>query len=188
MVKVIGLCGSMGAGKDVVAKYLVSNYGYTQFTIGDIVREEMTKKGIEITREKSDAFSEEMRSKHGQDYFIKQCVEKIKSGKYKNAVMDGIRLPSDTIVMEKGFGKDYVLFKVDALPLIRFERLQSRGRSDLPKTLEQFKNQEKVHNKEFKLDVTFKKAAETIDNSGTLEALYENIKKVAKNPKYKDWF
>ncbi|MBN1923485.1 MAG: dephospho-CoA kinase [Nanoarchaeota archaeon] len=185
MVKVIGLCGSIGAGKDVVSKYLVSKYGYFQVTVGDVVREAMKKRGIEVTREKSDAFSQEMRDEHGAEYWIGQCVEKVKRENIKKAVIDGVRLPSDHDVIRKAFGKDYILLKVDADPMIRFQRLQSRGRSDLPKNLDHFKKQEDGQNKMFKLDQTFKMASAVIDNSGTLKQLYSNIDKVMKA--YKDW-
>ncbi|VVB74891.1 Dephospho-CoA kinase [Candidatus Tiddalikarchaeum anstoanum] len=188
MVKVIGLCGSIGAGKDVVSKYLVKNYGYVQLTIGDIVREEMTEKKIEITRENSDHYSEEMRKKYGQDYFVKRCIEKIKKEKYTHAIIDGVRLPSDSELILKAFKKDYVMFEVNADPFLRYERLQIRGRSDLPHTLEEFDKQERMQNDIFHLDETFKKASEVIDNGGTMEELYENVREIAKNPKYKNWF
>jgi dephospho-CoA kinase len=183
MVKVIGLTGSIGAGKDVVSKYLVSNYGYTQITVGDVVREAIKDKGIEITRENIDAFSQEMRDKFGADYWIKQCVKKAKN--YPKSVIDGVRLPSDNEAIKSEFGEDYILFKVDAEPMVRFQRLQSRGRSDLPKDLAQFESQESGQNKMFKLDETFKAASAVIDNSATLENLYKNTDFVMK--KFNAW-
>ncbi len=183
MVKVIGLTGSIGAGKDVVSKYLVSKYGYIQITIGDVVREAMKKKGLEITRENSDAFSQEMRDKFGADYWIKQCVKKAKN--YPKSVIDGVRLPSDNDAIKSEFGKDYILLKVDAEPMIRFQRLQSRGRSDLPKDLAHFESQERSQNQMFKLDETFKAASAVIDNSTTLDNLYKNIDETLK--RFKAW-
>ena len=185
MVKVIGLTGSIGAGKDVVGKYLVSKYGYNHITIGDVVRAAMKEKGMEMTRENSDAFSQQMRDKHGATYWISQCVKKVIDEKYKKAVIDGVRLPSVHETIKKAFEKDYILFKVEAKPLTRFERLQSRGRADLPKDLAQFNSQEKSQNEMFKLDVTFKAASAVIDNSLTLENLYKNADEVMK--KFKDW-
>jgi dephospho-CoA kinase len=185
MVKVIGLTGSIGAGKDVVSKYLVSKYGYIQVTVGDVVRAAMKEKGIELTRENSDSFSQKMRDKYGIAYWISQCVKKIKDENYEKAVIDGVRLPSDNETIKKAFGKDYILFKVDAKPLIRFERLQSRGRADLPKDLAQFNSQEESQIKMFKLDETFKAASAIIDNSSDLDNLYKNADNAMK--KFKDW-
>jgi dephospho-CoA kinase len=185
MVKIIGLTGSIGAGKDVVSKYLVSKYGYKQVTVGDVVRAAMNEKGIELTRENSDKFSQEMRDKHGVTYWISQCVKKAKDEKYEKAIIDGVRLPSDHETIKEAFGNNYILFKVDAKPLIRFERLQSRGRADLPKDLAQFESQEKSQNEMFKLNETFNQANAVIDNSTTLENLYKNTDEAMN--KFKDW-
>lgn len=185
MTKVIGLTGSIGAGKDVVSKYLIKKYNYVQLTVGDVVREAMNKEGIEITRENSDEFSKQRMNKYGKNYWLEQIVEKIKKENYTKVIVDGVRLPENNEILQNSFGKDYILFKVDAEPMIRFQRLQSRGRSDLPKTVEQFENQEKTQNELFKLDVTFNKANAVIDNSTTLEQLYKNIDEVME--KFKDW-
>jgi dephospho-CoA kinase len=186
MVKVIGITGRMGAGKDVVAKYLVSNYGYTQITIGDVVREAMKKNNIEITRENSDKFSQEMRDNFGADYWVKQCAKKIINSKLDKAVIDGIRLVSDNKLMKDSFGKDYLFLLVDVKPEIRFKRLQDRARADSPKDLENFKELEESHEKMFKLDDTFKLADAKVSNNSDLKALYSSIEGVAK--KYKAWF
>jgi len=185
MAKIIGLTGSIGAGKDVVSKYLVSKYGYKQVTVGDVVREAMAKNGIEITRENSDAFSQKMRDENGVTYWIGQCIKKVIDEKYEKAIIEAIRLPSDDEAVKKAFGNDYILFKVDAEPMIRFQRLQSRGRADLPKDLAQFESQEKTQNEMFKLDVTFKSANAIIDNSSTLENVYKNTDEVM--DKFKKW-
>ena len=36
---IIGLSGKAGSGKDTIADYLVTNYGYTKFALADAVRE-----------------------------------------------------------------------------------------------------------------------------------------------------
>lgn len=178
MVKVIGLCGSIGAGKNVVSKFLVKEYNYVQITIGDVVREELSKRGVPITRDNSDRISEEMRKKYGITYWVEQCIKKIVDEKYERAVIDGVRLPSDNELIKKSFGDDYVLFKVDADEKIRFERLKSRGRPGFPKTPEEFKKHEERQNKLFNLNETFKQAKAVIDNSTTLNDLYERIRKL----------
>jgi len=186
MVKVIGLCGSIGAGKDVVAKFLVKEYGYVQITVGDIVREAFNKTGIPMTRENIDDFSKGMMEAHGPDHWLKQCVQKIKMEGYGRAIVDGIRTMNNHEVVKEAFNGDYLLFKVDAEPMVRFKRLQSRGRADLPKNLQEFKSQEESQNKIFRINETFKIVDWTIDNSTTLEELYERIRKIAQ--KYPEWF
>ena len=139
MVKVIGLCGSIAAGKGAVSEYLVKELGYIQVTVGDVVREALKSKGLEITRDNSDMLSEEMREKHGVTYWVSQVAKKIKEQGYEKAIVDGVRAPTDDALFRKEFGKDYVLFKVDAAAKVRFERLRLRARPGFPKTFEEFK-------------------------------------------------
>ncbi len=187
MVKIIGLCGTIGAGKGEVGKYLKEEYGYTQFTVGDIVREETRKKGLNITRDNTDRVSEELREKHGQDYFVKRIVEKIKEEDVKRAIIDGIRLPSDSKIFREEFGDDYILLKVDADPEIRFKRLRQRGRPGFPKTLEEFKKHEKRQYEMFNLNKTFSLADEVIKNNFSRpEPLHKKVNKLKKD--YPEWF
>jgi len=180
MTRVIGLCGSIGAGKGAVSEYLIEKYGFIQLTVGDVVREHLAKIGMEPTRDNSVKISEEMRQKYGITYWIQKLVDKIKSENIDKVIVDGVRLPSDTELLEQSFGENYALFKVDASPEIRFERLKTRARPGFPKTLEEFFVHENRENKIFNLDVTFKLAKEIIDNSTSLEDLHERVDKIAK--------
>ena len=49
---VIGLTGTIGSGKDIIAKYLVDKHGFQMVGMGDTVREEADRQGLEKTREK----------------------------------------------------------------------------------------------------------------------------------------
>ena len=186
MVKVIGLTGSIGAGKGEVGKFLVEKHGYAQLTIGDVVREYLREHGMEITRDNSVKVSEEMRQKHGITYWVQKVVDKIRKEGYQKVVVDGVRLPSDDELLRKNFGKDYILIKVDASPNIRFERLRERARPGFPKTIEEFKLHETRENRVFKLDETFKKAEAVIDNSTTLEDLHNRTENLLKE-KFPQW-
>ena len=186
MVKVIGLIGSIGAGKGEAGKYLVSKYGYVQITVGDVVREECKNRGLEITRDNCDNISKEMIAKNGEDHWMQQVVNKIKNENISKAIVDGVRSPRNNELLVESFGKDYILIKIDANPEIRFERLKSRGRPGFPKTLEEFAKHEKRQNQQFNLDETFNQVNEVVDNSTTLEDLYNRIDKLKE--KYSDWF
>ena len=78
MVKIIGLCGSIGAGKGEVDKYLEEKHSYTVFVTGDMAREETRKRGLEITRDNTDKVTKELFEKHGKEYYMKQIVKNIR--------------------------------------------------------------------------------------------------------------
>jgi dephospho-CoA kinase len=180
MVKVIGTCGTIGAGKDAAADYLIEKYGYQKVTVGDLVREETAKRGLELSRENTTDVSEEMRKKHGVTYWLERVAEKIEKSGWKKAIVAGVRPPTDDELLRKRFGKDYILVLIDADPKLRYVRMQERARRDAPKSFEDFEKQEKTEWELFKLDVTFKKADHTIKNNGTIEELKENLDSLMK--------
>lgn len=186
MVKVIGTCGTIGAGKDAAADYLIEKYGYQKITVGDLVREETAKRGLELSRENSTEVSEDMRKKHGTTYWLERVADKIEKSGWKKAIVAGVRLPTDDGLLRKRFGKNYILILIDAEPKIRFERMKERAREDAPKTLAEFEKQERIEWDLFQLDKTFKKADYTLKNNDSREELRGKIDNLMKK-QGKEW-
>lgn len=188
MVKVIGLCGSIGAGKDVVSKFIAKEYGYVQITVGDIVRAFCKNMGLEPTRENCDQLSKKKTDEEGPEFWMQQIVDTVQSAGIQRVIVDGVRTPNNNEVLVNAFGDDYILLKVDADPAVRFERLKSRLRAGDPQTLEEFKKQEEFQNEHFQVNTTFNQAKAVIDNSTTLEELYDRVRAVVGKPEFKPWF
>jgi dephospho-CoA kinase len=183
MVKlVLGLIGTIGAGKDVVSKYLQQKYNFFEIGMGDLVREELAGRDIAENRENLQAISKELTDKFGQAYWAKKVVQRIKNSKCDYVVINGIRRSVDVLTPKKEFGSQFKLLLVDADPQIRFERIKARNRPGDPQTLEAFKKQEAG---EYALYGDFDKAVKLadfkLDNSGTLEQTYSQIDKFIKN-------
>lgn len=179
-MKVIGFVGDIGSGKDFAAEYLCRKYGYTNISMGDIVRELLKKAGRPENRENLDALQKELVEKHGQDFFAKEVLKKIAAQKLDKVVISGIRRPADAEVPMRAFGKDFVLVKVEAPAEIRFERMRARARPGDPKTLEEFLKQEKAQYELFSLEKTYSYAKHRIDNSGTPEQLRKRLDELVK--------
>lgn len=180
-MKVVGLMGAIGCGKGTVAEYLVNKYGFQMITIGDMVREEVKKRGLELTRELTTQVSEECRKKDPL-FFMRKAVEKIKNSGHDKWIIDAMRQPIDIEFCKKEF-PSIKLVLVDVSPKLRFERMLSRGRADMPKTYEDFLAQEKLERDKFHLDVTFKQAMYVLKNDGTQEELHSNVDALMKQLK-----
>lgn len=172
-MKIIGLMGAIGCGKGTVADILKNDFGYSAVTTGEIVREEVTKRGLKITRQISTEVSEDMRKKD-PEALIKIAIKKIKESSWDKAIVDGIRLPIDIKALKKAFPEMiFVLVKCD--PKARYERMISRKREDAPKTYQDFLKQEKIEIDKFNLEETWKAASIFLSNDGTMDDLKTQV-------------
>jgi dephospho-CoA kinase len=108
--------------------------------MGDVIRELAKQKGLEPTRENMGHLAEEIR-KGGPDAVARRCMEMLKKGPEGLTVVDGIRSLAEVNTFKDEF--DVVLIALWASPLSRYKRLARRGRSDDPKTWEEFKDRER---------------------------------------------
>ncbi len=175
-IKVIGVVGSIGSGKDEVLKYLKSRYSIPFTGTGDIVRLMAEKENLEATRENLEAISLRCFRDLGEGCFVRMAGEEIMGNKWKIAGISGIRSPEDVEVLKGMFGNGFVLIRVNVSdPQLRFERLRHRSEERDPLTYEQFLIQDKNEEETFHISLAGSKADYVIDNNGSLEDLHRQI-------------
>jgi len=174
-MRVIGLFGLIGSGKDTVSDYLRDKYGYNIIIMGDIVRELCTQRGLEPNRDNLILVQREQVEKYGITWFSEEVVRRIRANKWQKAVIGGMRRPEDAEVPKRAFGKDMILVEVDADPRLRFARMKSRARIGDPKTLEEFLHQEELDKKAFNFEKLKTYIDYTVTNNDTLEQLYAQV-------------
>jgi dephospho-CoA kinase len=129
---VIGLTGMPGAGKSLVVKS-AQGAGYGVVTMGDVIREETAKKGLELNPQNVGKVMLELRAIAGDNVIAQKCIPKIEAKENSTVIIDGLRSSIEVEMFQKHFSK-FTLIAVHAAPQIRFNRLANRGRSDDPKT------------------------------------------------------
>ncbi|ABL88809.1 adenylate kinase, conjectural [Pyrobaculum islandicum DSM 4184] len=129
MAKVIAVAGLPGSGKTTVAK-IIERYGYTYYSLGDIVREEAHNMGLP-----PDKVSVILRLESGRRAIVSRLLKNVKPR--EKIVIDGIRSLEEVEAIEETMGL-VVLIYVVASRKVRYQRLASRGRSDDPSTYSQF--------------------------------------------------
>lgn len=132
---IIGLTGSLSAGKGVVSDFLKEK-GFVYLSLSDELREIAKQRKIELTRENLQNLGNQMREENGSGVLAKIVSDKIKNQNYTKAIVDGIRNPAEIEELRKM--KDFFLICVDAPQEIRFKRMQERNRESDPTTWEEF--------------------------------------------------
>ena len=127
---VIGLAGMPGSGKSVVVD-MARKMGYDIVVMGDVIRQETLKRGLELTPQNVGKVMLELRQKSGNYVIAQKCVPKIEEQASSKVLIDGLRSLFEADIFKEHFTK-FSLVAVQASPQIRFSRLSSRGRSDDP--------------------------------------------------------
>jgi len=179
-MKVVGLTGTIGAGKNAVRQILQKHFNCYTVLLSSIITTEAQKKRSEFSRKTLQDLGNELRKRYGSEILAKLAVEYLQKDK-ELVVIDGIRNPGEVEYLRRKFGRDFVLIGVDAPLELRFERVVKRGNPSDPKTLEEFilidKRDQGENEPEYGQQV--KRCMEAADflvvNDGTLEKLEKNV-------------
>jgi dephospho-CoA kinase len=127
---VIGLAGMPGSGKSVVVD-TARELGYDVVVMGDVVRQETTKRGLELTPENVGKVMLELRAEGGNYVIAQKCIPKIVEQTSPKILVDGLRSLYEADIFKEHFAQ-FNLIAVHASPETRFSRLSNRHRSDDP--------------------------------------------------------
>jgi dephospho-CoA kinase len=133
---VVGLAGMPGSGKSLVVETAME-MGYGLVVMGDVIREETQKRGLELNPKNIGKVMLELRKKGGDSIIADKCIPKIEQQESGKVIVDGVRSLSEVDAFKKFF-PNFSLMAVYASPETRFNRLYRRHRSDDPDGWELF--------------------------------------------------
>ena len=175
-MKVIGVIGQNGSGKDEVLKYLHAKYNVPFLSTGDMVREIAAQEGKEPTRENLQEISQRYFLEFGRGCFVKLAAENIQQNSWSTGGITGIRSLDDVKILRNSFGKDFILINVYvSSPEERYGRMLARGEGRGPHTYEQFLRQDAAEEELFHVQSAAGDANYAINNDGTLDDLHKEI-------------
>lgn len=172
---IIGLTGRNGSGKGVVADYLRTK-GFGFWSLSDVIRQEITRRGEEITRPRLIRAGRELRSKYGNDYLAQEILVRLEAD--RNYVVDSFRHPAEVRAFSRQ--PDFYLAAVEAEAEIRHQRLRARGRESDPVSFDRFLDLERQElaspdTQGQQLLATGQLANVSFGNNGTKEALQRKV-------------
>lgn len=133
-LKVIALTGMPGSGKEEFV-FQAKEKGIPVVRMGDVVRNEVSKQGLELTDDNVGKTANNEREKYGFGIWAERTVPLVE-GDF--VLIDGIRGDAELSVFRKVFGDDLIVVGVHSSPKIRYERIKKRNRKDATTTLEDF--------------------------------------------------
>lgn len=151
-MKLIGISGTNGSGKDTLGKILADDYGWCFISVTDILRHELIRRDIEITRKNLRHLSAEWRRQSGLGVLIDEATQQFGPQKndFKGLAIASLRNHGEADRLHELGGK---VVWVDADPKVRYERIVSRGRKvEDARTYEQFLQDQEEEMEHYKGD------------------------------------
>jgi dephospho-CoA kinase len=123
-MKIIGITGTLGAGKGTIVEYLITQKGFVHYSVRAYLIEEIEKRNMPVDRNSMVVVANELRARYGPAYIVEQLYNKAcESG--QNCIIESLRTPGEVEMLKKK--GNFVLFAVDADPAKRYERIILRN-------------------------------------------------------------
>ena len=117
---VVGITGTLGAGKGTIVDYLTKHFGFAHFSVRGFLLKVIHERGLEPNRDSMVLVANELRATHTASYIVEQLYdEAVKHG--TNCVIESIRTTGEIDALRRK-GRFY-LFAVNADSALRYERI-----------------------------------------------------------------
>jgi dephospho-CoA kinase len=175
-MKVIGVIGKNGSGKDEVLKYLKEEHSVPFLSTGDMVREIAAREGRASDRTTLQEISDSCFREHGQGCFVQMVAEKIREKGWPVAGISGVRSPHDVELLREVLSRSFVLIEVFVTdPRVRFERMRKRGAERDTDSYERFLEQDRGEEEVFHVEEAARLADCSLSNDGELGDLHRAV-------------
>jgi dephospho-CoA kinase len=121
---VIGITGTLGAGKGTIVEFLVEKKGFAHYSVRAYLIEEIERRRMPVNRDSMVVVANDLRKRNTPSFVTDELYKRaLESG--KNCVIESIRTPGEVeSLRSKG---RFFLFAVDAEPKVRYERIFARN-------------------------------------------------------------
>lgn len=145
-LRIIGLAGTNGSGKDSVGQLLAEYHNYLFVSVTDLLRNELKARKLPIIRENLRMISAQWRGERGPGVLVDMAMASYEAVKdqYAGIVIASLRHPGEANRLHELGG---LVVWIDADPQVRYQRVQAnakaRGRAgEDDKTYDQFQAEE----------------------------------------------
>jgi len=173
---IIGITGTLGAGKGTIVKFLLKK-NFKHYSMSGFVTKEICRRGLEVNRNNMVLIANDLRLKFGSGHIAEELYSqaKVAGG---DCVIESIRCPGEVEILK---GKeDFVLFAVDADIETRYLRIIERASVKDKISFDEFvRQEEKEMMSSDPAKQNLKKCIATANynfkNDWTVEELYKKV-------------
>lgn len=138
--EVIGIVGTIAAGKDTAGDHISDAFNIPSFQISSVLKEICAKNGVIPSRDNLIALGTQLAADHGDGYLAEYILKQMP----QRAVITGMRQLGQIAVLE--FSSNLTLLSIDAGSSIRFDRTRKNDMLGEAKSLEEFVAREIAEN------------------------------------------
>jgi dephospho-CoA kinase len=177
---IIGITGTLGAGKGTIVDYLVQEKGFLHDSVRAFLIKEIEKRNLPVNRDSMVLVANDLRANKTPSY-ITDCLYEEAEKNNHNSVIESIRTPGEIVSLRKK--GSFLLIAVDADMALRYQRVVLRGSETDRITFEEFAaNEAREMNSDDPNKQNIRKCLEMADicfeNNGSMEQLYDKLEKL----------
>lgn len=177
---IIGITGTIGAGKGTIVDYLVNKKGFVHYSVRALLTEEINRRGLELNRDSMVAVANEIRAANTPSYIIESLYDEALAAGH-DCIIESLRSPGEVEALREK--EHFYLLAIDAKPEIRFERITRRKNETDHISYETFLDNE---TREMESDDPNKQnilkcismADRTINNDGNIDDLHQQLESI----------
>ncbi|MCL9813562.1 AAA family ATPase [Natranaeroarchaeum aerophilus] len=177
-MRVIGTVGLAGSGKGEAAT-VAEEQGVPVVTMGDVIREECRDRGFDPATQHG-TVAQALREENGPAAVAERSLPLLRDALEDNdtVLVDGIRSDVEVDVFKEAFGEAFYLVSIEAPFEVRAERVTDRGRDADAESGGESLRERDERELGFGMDRAMDRADLTIENTDSLDAFREQVKRV----------
>jgi dephospho-CoA kinase len=138
-VRIIGITGTLGAGKGTIVDYLVKHYGFKHFSVRGYLTSVILERQLPLNRDSMVEVANELRAQHSPSFIVEELYKQAAEAG-TDSIIESIRTVGEVESLRKLDG--FRLLAVDASPEVRYKRVLKRNSETDNISFETFKENE----------------------------------------------